>query len=82
MKKSFEKIGTFLKKDGIAVFIIGDSIINGIRINGDKIIIDLANQVGMKFIDKIDYSQDLSSKMFNSAFRQKGKMEHIILFKR
>jgi len=81
MRKCFEKISLWLKKDRYAAFIIGDSVISGEKISGDKIIIKLAEEVGMSLIDKVDYSQDLSSKMFNNAFRKKNKLEHVILLK-
>lgn len=81
MRKCFEKIALWIKKDKYAVFIIGDSVISGEQIRGDKVIIELAEEAGMSLIDKVDYSQDLSSKMFNTAFRKKNKLEHVILFK-
>jgi len=81
MKKAFENISLWLKKGKYAAFIIGDSVIKGELIKGDNIIIHLAKEVGMRLMDKVDYSQDLSSKVFNSAFRKRNKLEHILLFR-
>lgn len=82
LKKCFIEIARVLKNKGSAFVVIGDSVINKTLIKMDEVISDFSPDVGFK-VQKIT-SSNLArhSRMFNPAFTQKGKQEHLILLQK
>ncbi len=81
MAKCFEQFSRILKPEKKFVIVIGDSIIRKEFYKGDEIIASIAAKNGFKIEDKIAYNLGYASKLFNPAFRNKSKQEHIILLR-
>jgi site-specific DNA-methyltransferase (cytosine-N4-specific) len=79
MTRCFEHFGRILKTDAPFVIIVGDSIIRKELVKADEIIRGLAEKTGFKVVDQVQYNLSYASKMFNPAFRNKTKQEHIVL---
>lgn len=82
LKKCFEEIAGVLKDRGFAFIVIGDSIINKQLLKMDRIIAGFASDAGFNFLDVISSKLAHHSRMFNPAFTQKGKQEHLILLQK
>lgn len=82
LQKCFQEMARVLKPCKPAFIVIGDSIIQKKRMKMDEIIADLAPRVGFQVRDVV--SSDLSnhSKLFNPAFTQRGKKEHLIFLEK
>lgn len=81
MTKCFEQFSRILKPGKFFVIVIGDSIIKKEFQRGDEIISSIASKNGFKIEDKIAYNLGYASKLFNPAFRNKTKQEHVILLR-
>lgn len=81
MTKCFAQFSRVLKPDKKFVIVIGDSIIRKELHKGDEIIALIASKNGFKIEDKIAYNLGYASKLFNPAFRNKSKQEHVILLR-
>jgi site-specific DNA-methyltransferase (cytosine-N4-specific) len=81
MTKCFEHFGRILKPGKHFVIVVGDSIIRKEFLKGDEIIAQIAARNGFKIEDEIEYNLGYASKLFNPAFRNKAKQEHVILMK-
>jgi len=82
LTESFQEILNVLKSEKLAFVVIGDSVIQKELVKADIIITEIATSLNCKVIDII--SSDLSnhSKVFNPAFTQKGKKEHLIMLRK
>lgn len=82
LKKCFSEINLVLKKQGLAFIVIGDSVIQKKLIKIDEVIKSFIIDLGFNIDDIV--SSDLSghSKIFNPAFAQKGKKEHLIILEK
>jgi DNA modification methylase len=81
MAKCFEHFNRILKPGKLFVIVIGDSIVEKTLQESDEIVSSIAAKSGFKIEDKIAYNLGYASKLFNPAFRNKAKQEHIILLK-
>ena len=67
-----------LKRRGVAVVVIGDSVVQGKMIDGHGIIKASAEAAGLRVTDHVKYEMDQTSRSFSGGFRNRGKMEHVI----
>lgn len=74
----FSQINRVMKKGGVAVVVIGDSIIAGKKINSDVLISELAKEKGFKVKSIASSLQAKNSRSFNPAFSAKNKQEHVV----
>lgn len=82
LQQCFNEMARVLKAGKLAFIVIGDSIIRKELLKMDEIITDLVPRCGFRVVETI--SSDLSghSKLFNPAFRRRGKKEHLFLLRR
>jgi len=82
LHKCLGEMARVLKPCKPAFIVIGDSVIQKKHLRMNAVIADLAPQVGFQVRDVI--SSDLSghSKLFNPAFTQRGKKEHLIFLEK
>lgn len=81
MTKCFECFNKILGANKFFVIVVGDAIIDGKLSKGDEVIKEIAKETNFKFMDKISYNLTLVSRLFNPAFRNTSKEEHIIFLK-
>lgn len=81
MIKCFNHFSRILKPDKYFMVVVGDSIIRKKFMDGLEITKRIASETCFEYIDEVSYSLNLISKTFNASFRNKSKMEHIILLK-
>lgn len=67
-----------LKSRGSAFFVIGDSVIAGRKIEGDKLLSDAAHQAGFAVREISSAPLSRHSRAFNPAFARKNKQEHVV----
>lgn len=67
-----------LKRRGVAVVVIGDSVVQGRMIDGHEIIAASAESAGLRATEHVQYEMDLTARSFSGGFRQRGKKEHVI----
>lgn len=82
LKLCFAEMYRLMKKEGLAFIVIGDSVIKKQLIKIDEVIRDFMPDIGFEICNII--SSDLSehSRVFNPAFTQKNKKEHLIILKK
>jgi len=81
LSKCLNEMSRVLKNNKFAIIIIGDSVIRGKLIRANKLMKDIAMKNNFEFVKEISYNLKKSSKQFNTKFRNKDKLEHIIVFK-
>lgn len=74
----FFQINRAIKKGGIVVMVIGDSVIAGKKIDAGVLVSELAKKEGFKIKSISSYSQAKNSKSFNPMFSAKNKQEHVV----
>lgn len=79
---SFREMNNVLKKGRFAFIVIGDSVIQKELIKSDLIIPEVSEQVGFNVVEIISTDLSAHSKIFNPAFTQKGKKEHLIILQK
>lgn len=79
LQKSFSEMSRVLKAGRQAFIVIGDSVIQKRLLKIDEVILGFADSVGFKVIDIVSSDLAKHSRLFNPAFVQKGKKEHLIL---
>lgn len=67
-----------LKRRGVAVVVIGDSVVQGKMIDGHDIVKSSARESGFGMARHVQYEMDHTSRSFSGGFRQRGKKEHVI----
>lgn len=82
LKQCFSEIARVLKTGGLAFVVIGDSVIKKELIKIDEVVSVFAVDVGFVVQDVISSSLAKHSRVFNPAFTQKGKQEHLILLQK
>lgn len=82
LRQCFLEMRRVLKPRRPGFIVIGDSVIQKKRLKMDEIIADFAPRCGFQVCDVL--SSDLAghSKLFNPAFTQRGKKEHLILLEK
>lgn len=75
-----KEMGRVLKRDKVAVIVIGDSVIKGTIIKANDLLKDIAKKHKFKFIREISYNLSKTSRMFNPKFTNNNKLEHIMFF--
>jgi len=78
LEKCLGEMVRVLKPHKPAFIVIGDSVIQKKRLKMDEIIADLAPRVGFRVCDIVSSDLATHSKLFNPAFTQRGKKEHLI----
>jgi excisionase family DNA binding protein len=80
LKIILEWLTKTLKKDGFACFVIGDSTLKGKQIENDKVLINIANDLGFALEANINRNLLSTKKYFNPAL---GKIrdEHIVILR-
>jgi len=81
MAKCFEHFSRILKPRRPFVIVVGDSIIRKELLRGDEVVSELAKRTGFGLVEKAEYNLSYASKTFNPAFRNRAKLEHIILLR-
>jgi site-specific DNA-methyltransferase (cytosine-N4-specific) len=79
LQKSFAEMSRVLKAGKQAFIVIGDSVIRKQLLKIDEAISGFAHSVGFKVIDIVSSDLANHSRLFNPAFVQRGKKEHLIL---
>ncbi len=79
MTQCFKECDRVLKPGARLAIAIGDSVIGGKRFGGDLLVAQLAKENGFSIEGWTNYDLARSSKTFNKAFRQPGKLEHLIV---
>ena len=69
-----------LRYNGYACFVIGDSTLKGVRIENDKLLIDVAQDLGYSIESNINRTLQSTRKSFNPALG-KIKEEHIVILR-
>ena len=82
MSKSLKGVYETLKKNGRFIVVIGDAYLKGIKYSGDELLKLASSGSGFAFERSFSYDLALSSKVFNKSFRNNGKKEHIMIFKK
>ncbi len=82
LKLCFMQISSVLKKKGLAFIIIGDSIIRKKLLRMDEVISEFAPSVGLEVCEIVSSDLKRHSKIFNPAFAQRGKKEHLMLLQK
>jgi len=82
MTQCFDEISRVLKPGRRFAIVIGDSIIAGRRVAGDDLVRLIAKETNFAVESSFNYDLALSSKIFNKAFRQPGKNEHVLVLKK
>jgi len=82
LQQCFSEMSRVLKPDRFAFIVIGDSVINKTLVRMDEEIKELSPSV--RFSVRHILSTELAnhSKIFNPAFAQKGKKEHLIILQK
>jgi len=81
LSKCLSEMSRVLKNGKFAVIIIGDSVIRGKIIRANKLISDIAIKNNFELVKEISYNLERSSKQFNEKFRNREKLEYVIVFK-
>jgi len=81
LSKCLNEMSRVLKNNKFAIIIIGDSVIRGKLIRTNKLMKDIAMKNNFEFVKEISYNLKGSSKQFNTKFRNKDKLEHVMVFK-
>jgi len=71
-----------LKRGGVMVLVLGDSIIRGRLLKMDLITTEMASELGLKVDQISSTSLTNHSKVFNPAFTNRKKKEHLILLRK
>ncbi len=82
LKLCFHEMFRLIKKDGLAFIVIGDSVIKKQLIKIDEVICDFMPEIGFEVCNVISSNLSEHSRMFNPAFTQKEKKEHLIILKK
>lgn len=82
LQQCFVEMCCVLKANGLAFVVIGDSVIQKRLLKMDEVIAGFASQVGFKICDVLSSDLAKHSKIFNPAFTQRGKKEHLILLEK
>lgn len=78
LEKSLSEISRVLKKGKYAFIVIGDSVIRKQLLKIDEVIADIAPRFSLNVVDILSSDLAKHSKLFNPAFTQRGKKEHLI----
>lgn len=71
-----------LKKAGYILIIIGDGVVQGNKYRSDIETKKIGKKMGWEIIDEVFTELDNTSKKFQASFREKGKKEHYLLFRK
>lgn len=82
LEQCLREMARVLKPHKPAFIVIGDSVIQKRRLEMDKIVTTLAPRVGFCVRDVISSDLSSHSKLFNPAFTQRGKKEHLIFLEK
>jgi len=82
LKKCFSEMYRLLRKNGMAFIVIGDSVIKRELICIDKVISGFVPKIGFKICNIISSNLSEHSRIFNPAFAQKNKKEHLIILRK
>ena len=82
LKKCFLEMYRVIKNGGMAFIVIGDSVIRKELIKIDEVIVDFMPEIGFEVCNIISSDLSQHSKIFNPAFAQKNKKEHLIILKK
>jgi site-specific DNA-methyltransferase (cytosine-N4-specific) len=82
LKKCLCEMYRLLKKSGLAFIVIGDSVINKELIKMNNVVSLLADEIGFTVCNIASSDLSKHSKMFNPAFAQKNKKEHLVVMKK
>jgi len=83
IKKCLLEMKRIIKKDGNIFIIIGDSVINKKIIKMDRMIKNLSEYIGLKYVESVSMPLAKHSRMFNPNFASiLKKEEHLILLKK
>lgn len=82
MKLCFLEFNRVLHSRKRFAIVLGDSIINGEKFDGEDLVTRLAEESEFEVEDNIKYNLGRSSKTFNKAFRNKEKNEHVLVLRK
>lgn len=82
LQQCFVEMARLLKAKRLAFIVIGDSVIQKQPLRMDEVISDFAPRVGFKVCEVLSSDLASHSKIFNPAFTQRGKKEHLILLRK
>jgi hypothetical protein len=72
-------LGTFLRRDGHACFVLGDSIINGQKFSNADLVSSVAGHCGFREVSRIDRNMQVTKKAFNPAYGNIKREQIVIL---
>lgn len=78
----FSEMARVLKQGGMMVLVLGDSVIRGRLLKMDRITAGMASKLGLKVDQISSTSLTNHSKVFNPAFTNRRKKEHLILLRK
>jgi DNA modification methylase len=82
MARCLREVARALEAEGTAVFVVGDSVIGGVRHDALTVIGEAAKGSGLEVCEAISKSLDGKSRSFSHSFQRAGKFEHVILLKK
>lgn len=82
LEQCLREMARVLKPHKPAFIVIGDSVIQKRRLKMNEIVATLAPRVGFCVRDVISSDLSTHSKLFNPAFTQRGKKEHLIFLEK
>ncbi len=82
MRQCFEEIWKVMKAGRRLAIVIGDSVIDQEKYDGEDLLRSVAKNTNFAVESSFNYDLALSSKVFNKAFRQSGKNEHVIILRK
>lgn len=82
LEKTLSEMSRVLKTGKHIFLVIGDSVINKELLKIDEVIADIAPKFSLNVIDVLSSDLAKHSKLFNPAFTQRGKKEHLIHLKK
>jgi DNA modification methylase len=80
MQKSMEAMKRALRPDGVAVIVVGDSIVRGTIVRNDSVLIEAGIDAGLTHVATYNRFIDAKRKAFNPSIG-KIKAEHILVFR-
>lgn len=78
MDECVAEMHRMLKPHGVAVVVIGDSVVQREMISGYDVMKRSAKMAGFRVADRIQYELDRTSRSFAGSYRQRGKKEHVV----
>lgn len=82
MTQCFDEIWKAMMPGRNFAIVIGDSVIDRVRYDGSDLVKQIAKETDFAIENAFKYDLGLSSKVFNKAFRQSGKSEHVLILRK